>query len=124
MGKIKAIIFDLDDTLYDVNPLTEIALKQAVKEMIKKGLNSDFENAFEKIKQIIKETPSKDKFSELAEYFKPYTKEIIQAGKNRYYKEVNIENLKPFPRTIEILEELKNKYKLILVTFGDYSQQN
>ena len=33
---IKAIIFDLDDTLYDNNPLTEMALKQAINVMIKK----------------------------------------------------------------------------------------
>ena len=64
MKKIKAIIFDLDNTLYDAEVLTEETLKQAVAAMISTGLKTSIQEGFTKIKEIIRVDPRKDKFRE------------------------------------------------------------
>ncbi len=123
MSKINAIIFDLDDTLYDNNPLTDIALKQAVEDMIKNGLNCNFEEAILKIREIIKNDPTKDRFFEIVRYFGPFNEQIIKIGKEKYYN-AKFDKVDPFPDTIKTLDKLKNNFKLILITSGSRSQQN
>lgn len=123
MTKIKAIIFDLDDTLYDVGPLTEVALRQSVKAMVENGLNCSFEQGLQKIKQIIKHNPSADKFEILVKEVGPDKEEIINAGKEVYYN-IDFNTLELYPDARKTLAELRKKYKLILVTFGNKIQQN
>lgn len=123
MTEIKAIIFDLDDTLYDNNPLTEIALEQAVKEMVKNGLKCSYKEGLNKIKKIIKKNPSLDKFSELAKYFNCDDENVINIGKNKYYN-ADFKNIDPYLDTIDTLEKLKDDYKLVLITSGSKKQQN
>jgi len=120
---IKAIIFDLDDTLYDNNPLTEIALKQAIEVMINYGLKCNFEEAFEKIKEITKNELKKDRFVEIVKYFGPFNEEIIRAGKEKYYN-ADFDIISLFPGAENLLESLRNNYKLVLITSGSRKQQN
>ena len=120
---IKAIIFDLDDTLYDNNPLTEMALKQAINVMIKKGLKSNFNEAFKKIREITKNYPTKDRFVEVVKHYGPFNEELVKIGKEKYYN-AEFDEITPFPDTIDALEKLKEKCKLILITSGSKVQQN
>ena len=120
---IKAIIFDLDDTLYDGDHLTAIALDQAVQAMIDKGLNCKLDEGVKRIKESIKENPVTDKFRELAKFFDQEDIDIINAGKNRYYNS-DFEELKIYYDTKEVLDILRDRYKLVLITQGAANQQN
>ncbi|MFH1359114.1 MAG: uridine diphosphate-N-acetylglucosamine-binding protein YvcK [archaeon] len=117
---IKAIIFDLDNTLYDTEKLSEIAGKQAVEEMIKAGLNCTLGEGLRKFKEIIKE---KDKFERLLSFFGPNKQDIVDIGLKRYYRDAEFDSLDIFPGVIEVLNKLKNNYKLFLLTQGEQSQQ-
>jgi len=126
MKNIKAIIFDLDNTLHDTERLTELGLKEAINIMIKKGLNCSPKEALERIKQIIQETPSKNKFEELSRIFESNTQnttqEIAKSGEKKYCN-FNFEKVYPYPYLIETLRELQKNYKLILITKGTRDQQ-
>jgi len=122
-SKIKAIIFDLDDTLHNVNFLMEIALKKAVQTMIDEGFNCSIEQGFDKIKEIIKEHPKLDKFRELAKAFNQEDEELIKIGENNY-RDYDFEHIEIFPETKEVLGKLKGKFKLVLISQGRTSLQN
>ena len=120
---IKAVIFDLDETLYDGDELTQIGLSQAVKAMIGKGLNCNLDEGRKKINAIIKENPLKDKFIELAMFFGPLNDDIIEIGRDTYWNS-DFDELKIYPEGFELLESIKNNFKNILITQGTSMQQN
>jgi len=121
--KIKAVIFDLDDTLYDVGYLTEIALKQAVVAMINEGLNCSLDEGMERINRIINEDPNSDKFRSLAKLFDQEDTDIIQAGWNKYMN-YDFDEVKAYPDTKEVLNDLSEEYKLVLISQGSADLQN
>ena len=82
---IKAVIFDLDETLYDGEELTQIGLNQAVEAMIEKGLNCNLKEGMVKINAIINDNPLKDKFIELAMFFGPLNDDIVDIGRDTYW---------------------------------------
>jgi len=124
MGKIKAIIFDLDDTLYDQEQIRDTAREQSIRAMIDKGLNCSIEQAMNKLKEITPKTHASERFKKLAEYFNCYDNSIAEAGRQKYINS-DFKELILYPETIEVLEELKRKkLKLILITEGSITQQN
>ncbi|MEO0143702.1 MAG: TIGR02253 family HAD-type hydrolase [candidate division WOR-3 bacterium] len=52
---IKAVIFDLDNTLVDFTRFKEISVRSAIEAMIDAGLKIDFESAYKRIFQIYEE---------------------------------------------------------------------
>ena len=121
---VKAIIFDLDDTLYNQNDsLTYPALRQAVRVMVDKGLNCDFEDAVRKISEIRKNDPSSDKFRLLARYYGCEDEEIIRVGEEKYCN-ADFDKIIPYPETLEVLSRLRSRFKLIAATKGSYNQQH
>jgi len=121
--RIKAIIFDMDDTLHNVKFLMDIALKQAIEAMRVEGLECDINDAIDKIKDIIKRNPGSDKFRDLAKSFGQENEEIIEAGKNKYY-DYDFDEMDIFPDTKEVLSKLKGDFKLVLLSQGKVSLQN
>lgn len=120
---IKAIIFDLDDTLHPKNQLRDSAIRQCIDAMIKKGLNCTLEQGSRKMREITESNPRKDIFKETANFFGCYNKEIWEYGHN-LYNNAEFTELKPFPESKEILTQLRNKnLKLFLVTQGSIKQQ-
>ena len=140
---IKAIIFDLDDTLLDQRILREKAMEQSLKIMIENGLKCSFEEGLKKFKEIIKKNPFADKFTEIVLWFnteiscKPQyldyeisdnnnfndqNNEIVKSGKDAYLN-ANFDELEIYSDVIDNLKELKN-LKLFLVTNGSFNQQN
>jgi phosphomannomutase/phosphoglucomutase len=123
MQKIKAIVFDLDDTLYDFsNKIWPKAVEDSIKVMIREGLDTELEKAMgfaislseslgtlELFKKIVKESGSKNK-------------KLAELGIKNYYdwalKENLLKLIKPFPDVPQTLNSLKRKYKLVLLTFG------
>ena len=120
MGKIKAIVFDLDNTLYDTEKLCITAGEHAVEEMIKAGLNCTKEQGVSFLRSVIKE---KDKFERLVKFFGPDNQEIIDAGFYKYYRDAEFDSLDAFPGVIETLKKLKENYRLFLLTQGEQFQQ-
>ena len=122
MKEIKAFIFDLDNTLYDAEVLTEETLKQAIAAMIAAGLKTSLQEGFKTIKEIIRIDPRKDKFRELTKFFGQEDEKIITAGHERYI-EGDFDTLQIFQETKSVLASLKKKYKLALLSQGSPKQQ-
>ncbi|MGB9697244.1 MAG: TIGR02253 family HAD-type hydrolase [Ignavibacteria bacterium] len=117
---IKAIIFDLDNTLVDFMLLKERAIEAAINAMIDSGLNIDFENAKKLIDEIYKE--------EGIEYQQVFDKMLIRLyAKVDYkilsagivaYRAAREAALKPYPKVFPTLVELI-KYGLKLAVVSD-----
>lgn len=126
--KIKAIIFDLDGTLYDVGPRLKLAINAAIKKMISAGLSCKLDDALKKVNEIIKEGKSQHKFEMLVRHFGVKSKlltekELVEIGKNAYYN-YECEKLDLYPEARRLLQELQKKYKLVLLTYGAKKTQN
>ncbi len=122
-NQIKAIIFDLDDTLYDCSGSLVLNRKKLAAKIISKAIKCS-------------ETEALKLQLELENRLGPQT-DISREIANRYnlpdkfYKEVSrtintldVESAILFPDTMEAIKELKRMdYKLFLVTFGNRKDQ-
>ncbi|HEX4925945.1 MAG TPA: hypothetical protein VFV50_17770, partial [Bdellovibrionales bacterium] len=88
----KALIFDLDDTLFDTTRYClKPALQSAFDVMIKAGLNATIEACFEERTRFHAANPRGDFFASLLETFgtregaRSSRAEILDAGKNAFY---------------------------------------
>lgn len=121
MPKIKAVFFDVDDTLYDSTLQAETARKNAIKAMIGAGLSLSEEEAMKSLKRIVK------KFgSNYPRHFNELLKEtghddnphIIAAGLVAYHN-TKLTYLVPFRDTVPTLLSLRDrKYRLGAITNG------
>ena len=121
---IKAIIFDLDDTLYDcTNTLRAAAIERALKAMIRYGLKCNFKTATAKIQGYYdKFGPKASIFNLLSEEFSLNGRFLVQKALKAYNNE-DVSDIKLFPDVKKTLEELGKKCKLILVTRGNRQRQ-
>jgi len=123
-GKIKAFIFDLDDTLIETHPVFVNAIERVVDRITrehslnKEEFKTDFDNAELKAHEKVCVVPEKlwpTLFDFLSEKYK-----FHQSSINSYVKDMMLLYLDPpnlFDDTIEILEKLKsNGYKLSILT--------
>lgn len=135
IGEIKAVIFDVDDTLVNSNKAEYNAIckfKDAYKEF-NQGEYSEFAKLWKKI--------TKDVYDKYLQHQISFEQLRIERMKNlfKHYK-VNIsdkeamsiysvyqneyeKNWELFDDAKEILENFKNKYKLAIITNGDSNQQ-
>ena len=123
--KIKAIIFDLDDTLFDcTNTLVDSARKRAAKAMVKAGLKCSEKEAYHKMNELIeKKGPKINVFDQVAEFYGDHKEKIVNAGINEYNSSEEIEEINLFPNVKETLSNLRENYKIILVTSGIRERQ-
>lgn len=122
----KAVFFDIDDTLLDTSGFAKIARHSAIEAMCDNGLPLDHDEAYEMLKEIIKE-----KGSNYGRHFNVLTKRVlgqedpflIALGMTTYHN-IKFSLLRPFPRTIAILIYLKTKgYHLGAITNGKNIKQ-
>ncbi len=99
--KIKAIIFDLDDTLFDcTNTLVDSARKRAAKAMVTAGMNCSKEKAYIKINELIeRKGPKINVFDQVAEFYGPNKEKIVNAGITEYNSSEEIESKRFFQQT-------------------------
>ncbi len=121
---MKAIIFDLDDTLYDcTGSLLEASRKRAAKVMVKAGLPCTEEEAYLMQKELSeKYGPYYLVFNEMAKKFGCSNSFVDSALKA--YNSNEVSDIKLFPDVIPTLKKLAlEKYKLFLLTTGIHERQ-
>ena len=125
LTKIKAIVFDLDDTLFDcTGQLVESARNRAAEAM-SKYMNATASDIYKKIVAVEKEHgPKSHIFDKVCETFKPdKSKECIHSALHAYNAD-SVEEIKLFQDTLPLFKKLKKqKIKLIIVSSGIYSRQ-
>jgi len=119
--EIKAVLFDIDDTLYNTSLQAESARKNAIRAMIEAGLSVDEDKAFAELENIVARYGSNydHHYDKLIEKFKVGpSPHMIAAGIIAYHT-TKIAYLVPYPDTVPTLLSLRDKrIRLGIVTEG------
>jgi putative hydrolase of the HAD superfamily len=118
---LKAVFFDIDDTLFDTSGFAKLARKAALNMMIDAGLPLSSTEAYKLLREIIGQ-----KGSNYDKHFNVLTKTVfgeekpllISLGMINYHN-VKFALLRPFPETISTLINIKAKgYQLGVISNG------
>ena len=124
--KIKCVLFDIDDTLYDTSLQMSMARLNAVKSMIEAGLPTNIEIAYNLLEEIVKEYGSHNNqhFDKLLERLGlQWNPRVIAAGVTAY-RETSSAYLKPYSDTVPTLLKLReSKDKLGIISEGKAVKQ-
>ena len=121
---MKAIIFDLDDTLYDcTGSLLEASRKRAARAMVNAGLPSTEEEVYLLQKELSeKHGPYYPVFNEISNKFN-MGHELVRSALKAYNSN-EVTDIQLFPDVVPTLKKLaQEKYKLFLLTTGIYERQ-
>ena len=125
-SKLKAIVFGIDDVLYDATLQSSNARLSAVKAMVEAGLPVDVETAYRTLEEIVKTVgPDSTKhFDKLLEKLGLDWKPSVVAAGVVAYRSTNPVFLKPYPDTVPTLLKLRDqKYKLGVASDGKSVKQ-
>ncbi|PIT84987.1 haloacid dehalogenase [Candidatus Micrarchaeota archaeon CG10_big_fil_rev_8_21_14_0_10_45_29] len=120
----KAILFDIDDTLFPSSRFSSLARKKAINAMIKAGMSATYANASAALLKIIKKhgSNSPHHFDFLAKKFKCKNKaRCIAAGVHAYHCAKS--SFHPFPGTKKTLSLLRKKYIICAASEGKALKQ-
>ena len=116
---IKAVIFDLDNTLIDFMTMKKISCDAAISAMIGAGLNVNKHKAMEELFKLYDKYGLEEK-TIFQKFLKKITKKIdyeVLASGIVAYRRVRTGFLEPYPRVSEVLFELKQRgIKLAIVS--------
>jgi putative hydrolase of the HAD superfamily len=119
--KIKCVLFDIDDTLYDTSLQLSMARLNAVKAMVEAGLPANIEIAYRILEEIVKEFGPhyNQHFDRLLERLGlKWNPRVIAAGVTAY-RETSSAYLKPYSDTVPTLLKLRESgYQLGIVSEG------
>jgi len=127
MGKLRAVFFDIDDTLYSTSEFAAAARRAAVEAMIEHGLRMSADDAFAELGEVIAEFGSNyphhyDRLlRRLPESALPSgNPAIVVAAAIGAYHDMKYTSLVPFPEAPGTLESLATRtpLKLGIVTEG------
>ncbi len=124
--RLKAIYFDVDDTVYSITEFAYTARRNAIKAMIDAGLKIDEEEAFLELMQVIKEFGSNHSqhYDKLLKRFPPEILEglnplIIKTAGIVGYHQTKAREFAPYGDAIEVLKILKHRgLRLGIITAG------
>jgi putative hydrolase of the HAD superfamily len=125
-SKLKAIIFGIDDVLYDATLQSSSARLSAVKAMIEAGLPVDVETGYRTLEEIVKTAgPDSTKhFDMLLEKLGLDWKPSVVAAGVVAYRSTSPVFLKPYPDTVPTLLKLRDqRYKLGVASEGKSVKQ-
>jgi putative hydrolase of the HAD superfamily len=124
--KIKCVLFDIDDTLYDTSLQMSMARLNAVKAMVEAGLPANIEIAYRILEEIVKEFGPhyNQHFDRLLERLGlKWNPRVIAAGVTAY-RETSSAYLKTYSDTVPTLLKLReNEYRLGIVSEGKAVKQ-
>jgi putative hydrolase of the HAD superfamily len=116
---IKAVFFDMDNTLFDISEIKKEAVSGAVQSMLDAGLKMEKEEAEKKLIREYFETANfygRNVITNFLKRNKISDSRILAAGIHGYRKHKS-KFMKPFPQVIETLEALKAQgLKLAIVS--------
>ena len=124
MPRIKAVIFDLDDTLYDCTGLLiGAARRRASEAMVAAGLPCTSDEAFRlQVELSEKHGPNYLVFNEIAKRYQA-GQELVAAALQAYNSD-EVNDVHPFSDVGRTLSALRDTgYRLFLVTTGVYARQ-
>lgn len=124
MTGIKAVFFDLDDTLFDCTGLlVKNARKRAARALVASGVNLSERELLKRIERIYKEFgPRVNVFQELLRELKINNPKLVEVAL-RAYNSDRVENIKPFKAVPQMLQKLRKDHKLVLITSGIRARQ-
>jgi len=125
MKTMKAIIFDLDDTLYDcTGSLLEASRKRAAKAMVNAGLPCTEEEAYLLQKKLSEmHGPYYPVFNEISNKFN-MGHELVRSAVKAYNSN-EVTDIQLFPDVVPTLKKLaQEEYKLFLLSTGIYERQD
>ena len=110
MHKIRAILFDLDNTLIDFIRMKEESCRAAVKAMVASGLRMKEDQAYERLieKYFDVGIESDRAFSEFLTSVDQFDHKILASGINTYL-ETKGKFLKPYPNVKSVLGKLQRR---------------
>ena len=125
-SKLKAVIFGIDDVLYDATLQSSSARLSAVKAMIEAGLPVDVETGYRTLEEIVKSVgpDSTRHFDKLLEKLGLDWKPSVVAAGVVAYRSTSPVFLKPYPDAVPTLLKLRDqKYKLGVASEGKSVKQ-
>jgi len=117
---IKAVLFDLDDTLYDEEQFVEGGFK-VVSQYISEKYGVDKNTFYQALLDVLRKEGRGHTFDIALKKFGLYKKDLIPKLV-KIYREHNPQ-LSLFPDTLAVLSRLKKNYKLGLITGGNEKVQ-
>jgi len=123
-GPLKAVVFDLDDTLYDcTGTLQEASRRRAARVLVESGLPMSEEEALDLQRRLAEEHgPHFMVFDEIARRYR-LDNEVIDKAYRAYNSE-EVGNIKVFPGVREALSLLRSQgIRCFLLTSGIYRRQ-
>jgi len=108
--RVRAVFFDIDDTLYSSTDLSQKARRTAIEHMVSKGLEMDPEEAYEALLRVVKRYGSNygyhlDRFFTDELKCKPDYR-MISAAVIAYHH-TKFVNMRPYPHTVETVLGLR-----------------
>jgi len=127
MSRLRAILFDVDDTLCATTEFAQRARRNAVRAMIAAGLDHDEETVLTELREVISEFSSnyEHHFDKLLLRLEtdggraPANRALVIAAGVAAYHDTKFRELKPFPGVHELLSELQQAgVQLGVITHG------
>lgn len=124
--RLRAVFFDLDDTLLDTSGLLVVpALTEAAERMIDAGLPAGREALVDWLRTRVAEGRGGDYFADAVRHFgvaEEQRERVARVGRRAYFAR-EVPSLQPLPGSRELLRRLRRRYGLYLVTAGDPATQ-
>jgi len=116
---IKAVLFDIDNVLYNSSHQVEMARRAAIEAMVRSGLGMGIEEGFAKLEEIVKRYGSNfNKHYDMLVGNREDGHKIIAAGLVSYHNTKRA-YVKPYDDTMPTLKKLKDSgYKIGVISDG------
>ena len=118
---LRAIFFDIDDTLYSTSEFSEEARKNSIEAMIEQGLSMPKDQLYEELQEVIREFSSnyEHHFDKLLvriprRHYKGKNPAIIVAAGVMAYHDTKNRLLAPYEDAVEVMRLLAKKSDLLL----------
>ena len=121
MAEMRAIFFDIDDTLYSTSEFSQMARENSVDALIHAGVNMPREALLKELSEVIAEFSSnyQEHYDKLLlripqETYKDINPAVLIASAVVAYHETKFRHLRPYEDALEAFKHLHSKTNLIL----------